>query len=146
MRRARKFFRLSAGERWLLFKALALVAFVRVGTWVLPFRVVRRITARLGRPAGRDDLLATERIAWCVDVAGKYLPDGRNCLVQALSMHALMERRGRPSRLRIGVTKGYDGELKAHAWVESDGKIVIGGTEPDLERFVAFPDLQGEPT
>jgi len=144
MRRLRKFVGLSPADRWLLLKAGVLLSLVRVGTWGLPFRAVRRITSRLGRPNGRLDNSPTERIAWAVDVAGKYIPDGRNCLVQALTMHVLLERRGRPSRLRIGVAKGPSGDLKAHAWVESEGKVVIGGREPELARFVAFPDLQGE--
>ena len=29
----------------------------------------------------------------------------------------------------LGVTKGKGGQLEAHAWVESEGQIVIGGSD-----------------
>jgi hypothetical protein len=145
MRKLRKLLGLPGRERWLLVRATALVAGVRAGTWLLPFRVVRRATVWLSKPTG-DDGVTTERIAWAVDVAGKYIPDGRNCLVQALSANVLLARRGRSSRLRIGVTKAPSGELKAHAWVESGNAVIIGGSEPAIENFVAFPDFEGEPT
>lgn len=45
------------------------------------------------------------------------------------------------SQLRIGVAKDGRERLKAHAWVESQGKIVIGNVQ-DLSRFKALPTLE----
>jgi hypothetical protein len=39
----------------------------------------------------------------------------------------LLARRGYPALLHIGVAKGKEGQFQAHAWVESEGKVVIGG-------------------
>jgi hypothetical protein len=83
-----------------------------------------------------------ERIAWAVRVARRYVP-AATCLSQALAVRTLFRRQGYPAQLRIGVTKGERGQLEAHAWVESEGKIVIGGSQ-DLARYTPLPSLQGE--
>ena len=57
--------------------------------------------------------------------ASLYFPSA-SCLTQALATQVLLARRGQLSTLRIGVIKGADGELKAHAWVENNGKVIIG--------------------
>jgi hypothetical protein len=52
-RRLRKFVRLPAAERRLLVKAALLLAATRAGVWLLPFRTVRRVVARVAdAPAG----------------------------------------------------------------------------------------------
>ena len=52
-RRPLKFLRLPAAERRLLIKAALLFAATRVGVWLLPFRTVRRVVARVAdAPAG----------------------------------------------------------------------------------------------
>lgn len=145
MGKLHKFFGLPPEERKLLLTAALLVGLVRVGIWLLPFRTVRRLLGRLRCPAAASrlsDELSSERIAWAVDVAGKRIPGGGNCLVQALATLVLLDRRGRPARLRVGVAKDGQGSLEAHAWVESDGRVVIGDT--NVSRFVAFPALEGE--
>jgi hypothetical protein len=149
MDKLRKFVALSSTERLLLVRVAFLVGLVRVGTWLLPFRVVRGLSARLGRQAAgsRRRDVPNERLAWAVEAVGKRIPGGGNCLVQALSAQVLLDRRNRPAQLRIGVAKGPGGELQAHAWVESEGKLVIGGAgEEDLSRFVAFPEIVGRVT
>jgi hypothetical protein len=43
--------------------------------------------------------------------------------------------------LRIGVSKGVKGNLRAHAWVESQGSVVIGELA-DLSGFSVLPSLE----
>jgi len=139
MGKLHKFFGLTSEERRLLLTTAVLVGCVRVGLWVLPFPTVRRLLGPLRRPATvrrRGDELSSERVAWAVDVVGKRIPGGGNCLVQALATQVILDRRRRPARLRIGVAKDARGNLEAHAWVESDGTVIIGGS--DVSRFVAL--------
>jgi hypothetical protein len=53
----------------------------------------------------------------------------------------LFARYGFTAKLRIGVAKDGRERLKAHAWVESQGKIVIGNMQ-DLSRYKALPTLE----
>jgi hypothetical protein len=57
----------------------------------------------------------------------------KTCLAQSLAAQVLLTRRGYPTLLHIGVVRGEGGQFQAHAWVESEGKIVIGGS--DLEHY-----------
>ena len=52
------------------------------------------------------------------------------CLTQALAGQVLLERYGYPALVHVGVTKkAKNGTFQAHAWLESDGKVVIGESE-----------------
>jgi hypothetical protein len=145
MKRLFKFFRLPATDRSLLVKAAFIVGAVRLGLWGLPFRTLRRLLARVTQEPARlrkADRSSLARIAWAVTVASRYVP-AASCLTQALATQILLGRRRHPACLRIGVVKGTDGQFQAHAWVESDSVVVIGGSEPELERYTPLPALDG---
>ena len=84
--------------------------------------------------------VSADNVSWAVEVASRHTPGVKTCLNQALAAQVLLARRGHPAVLRIGVAKGKEAHLRAHAWVESEGKIVIGGT--GVERFAPFPVLE----
>jgi len=50
---------------------------------------------------------------------------------------------GYPCGLRIGAAKNGADELIAHAWVESEGRVVIGEFELDRYTPLKAPRLQG---
>jgi transglutaminase superfamily protein len=65
-------------------------------------------------------------VVWAVRRVSRAVP-GATCLTQALAAQVLLSRRGYASRLRIGVAHAPGDGLRAHAWLESDGLIVLGG-------------------
>ena len=143
MRRLARLRALAPAERRLLIEAALAVAAVRVGLWLLPFRAMRRAGERLGswgagRRARGQATHSPERIAWAVAVVSQYIPRA-SCLTRALAAEALLARRGYPAQLRIGVAKGLGGRLEAHAWLERDGQVLIGGAIH--ERYTALPNI-----
>jgi hypothetical protein len=122
-----------------------LVAAVRLGLWLLPFQYFRRFLASSSKsplqPIVVDQVLVS-RVAWAVTVSSRYIPRA-TCLTQALSTKILLNRRGQPTALRIGVTRSERGELLAHAWVEIEGQSVIGGSDSFVKRYTTLP-LLGE--
>ena len=141
------FFGNSLSDQLLLLAALGRVCFVRLGLWMLPFRVVREKVERItisantsSGPRATQDLGVVLRVASSVRRASRYIP-AATCLTQALATQILLARRGQVSHLRIGVSKGQEGELKAHAWVESQGRIVIGQTK-DLKSYTILNRLE----
>ena len=143
MRRLRKFLRLPSTDRNLLISAVLLLAATRYGLQLLPFRIIRRLLARppqRARGCSQTNQSSREQIVWAVTVASKYMPS--TCLSQALTAQVLLEKAGFSAHLRIGLVKGPDGQLRGHAWIESQGKVVIGALE-DLSRYVTLP-LQRE--
>src|SRR3989442_11741551 len=63
-----------------------------------------------------------------VSMCGRLLPRAKICLVQALVAHTLLERHGHPASLRIGVDATGDRPFRAHAWVESRGRVIVGAS------------------
>ncbi|HAZ44444.1 MAG TPA: lasso peptide biosynthesis B2 protein [Cyanobacteria bacterium UBA11369] len=130
MKRLRKFLHLTSAERCLLINTALLLGAIRLGLWLLPLHTLRRLLARVSQPTAKlqeADQAFVDKVVWAVTVASHYVP-GARCLAQALATQVLLERRGYPNQLRIGVARSKGGQMSAHAWVESQGQVVIGGS------------------
>ncbi len=140
----RKLARLPRSERCLLVMAALLLAAIKLGLTLLPYRRLRGFVDRVALAAPRRPLAPSaspERVAWAVTRAGRFVP-GATCLTQALAAKVLLERRGHPARIRVGIGRIEGAPLLAHAWVESGGRIVLGGE--DLKRYTPLLALEGE--
>lgn len=126
----REFVGLPPRARQLVMKAVALVAVIRVALWLLPFPTARRVIAPLGRRSPRAARPLTPELidgrAFIVSFASRFVPQA-SCLTQALALQILLSRTGNPSSIRIGVAREGRKALEAHAWLECDGRVVIGG-------------------
>lgn len=60
--------------------------------------------------------------------------------MQALATQAMLTRRNYPAHLRIGAAKDEVGQLKAHAWVELGGKVIIG--KAGVSQYTPLPRLE----
>ncbi len=116
----------------ILLRAASLVSAIRLALWIVPFAKLRRTVALLARPHSRHaSHYSPNELSWAVRAVSGYVPRA-TCLTQALSLHILFRREGLPSRIRIGVSKDA-GHFEAHAWVESQDRVVIGDT--GLQRY-----------
>jgi len=143
MKQLVKFLNLNPSERGLVIGALFHLAAIRIGLWALPLQqLIKRLPPMaVARDDGRaSNALPAERIAWAIRAVSRYLPGTGNCLAQSLTAQTMLARRGYSSQLRIGVAKDDSGRLKAHAWVECEGKIVIGAA--GAAQYTAFPPLE----
>jgi Transglutaminase-like superfamily len=141
MRKLSKFVRLQQRDRGLLFKTVLLLAAVKLGLALLPFQTLRRLLAKLSQRLPPQRPLSVAKAIWAIEVASRYMPGGAKCLVRALATQVLLARQGYATQLRIGVAKGDRDRLEAHAWVESQGRVVIGRLN-NWERFIPLPDLK----
>lgn len=133
-----KFLRLPASERALLVRSVFTLALARLVTWALPFALSRRLLTRGRRavPTG----VTREQIRWAISHAQRVVPRA-TCVPQALAAESLLARGGLPSELNIGVRKTPAGTLDAHAWVVSDGRVVVGDLPWGLEGYTRLPTL-----
>jgi len=140
-----KFLSLRPRDRALLINATLLLAIAKLGLRLLPFQTLRRLLSKLERaetpPQFASPALPLQKIVWAVEVASRYIPGGEKCLPRALVAHNLLVRQGFAAQLRIGVAKDAQGQLEAHAWVESQGKVAIGRIR-NWERFVPLPNFE----
>lgn len=81
-----------------------------------------------------------DRIVWAAGAAGRLLLGARPCLPLAMATQWLLRRHGVATDLRIGVMRDQSRQLEAHAWVELNGRILIGQM-PSLDRFERLPAL-----
>ena len=115
------------------FSAFFLLAAVRVALWLLPFKALRWIFFRLARaygPRTEKDQFPSETGVWALEAASRYVPRA-TCLTQAMAGQLLFGLKGTPASVRIGVAKQGPRNFEAHAWLESEGKILIGGADAD---------------
>lgn len=112
---------------------------------MLQFKTLRRFLTRVvdARWSVGTQEISAESAAQAVKVASRYTPRSRTCLTQTLATQVLLARRGHPAILRTGVARGSGDNLEPHAWVESGGKVVIGGH--DLERYTQLATLGETP-
>ena len=145
MNRLHKFFRLPRSERWLLIKAALLLGLIRIGLRLLPFQTLKQLLDSASRAFAESraaNQFSSDRIAWAVTAASRYVLGDKPCLTQALAVQLLLKRRGYPASLRIGVSRTAGNQLQAHAWVESEDRVVVGGGE--LSRYTPLPAFDGE--
>jgi hypothetical protein len=133
------FARRPAVERRLLVSAIGLLALTRIGLRVSSVSRVENTLARLpsAARAGSGRSASIDQVAWAVGRASRIVPRA-TCLPQALVARSLLERQGFPARVHIGVTR-EDGLLRAHAWTEADGRVVVGGV--GAERYELLAEL-----
>lgn len=115
--------------------AYLMVVVVRLALWCMPFRYVHRFFKRLSvrQTPGADTHGRRRRIAAAISIVSHFMPKA-SCLTQALAAQALLRLKGESAQLHFGVTRDAKGCFKAHAWLESDGHLLIGDL-PELGSF-----------
>ncbi len=133
MRALAKFARLPAADRRLLVRALLTLARVRANLALtpllgLPGALDRFISRSAHAPVTLHDRSIPEpvKIAWAA--ASRILRG--ECLPRACAAHRMLRHYGYPAELKVGAGRDAQGGFIAHAWVESEGRVVIGDFEP----------------
>jgi len=149
MRPLRRFLSGPWLARSLWIQAFWLLMFIRIGLWVSTLPTVRRVLKRLAHlpahsrkagPAPESSALVA-RVVGAVQTAGRW-PEA-TCLAQALAAQTLLARHGYLSHLHIGVGRDEQGKFVAHAWLEWQDAVIIGGSEVD-SRYAVMPGSQWE--
>jgi hypothetical protein len=143
MGKLRKLLGLKGADRHLLLRTFLLLGSIRLGLWLLSFKTLQQLLARVSQPSistAKPEPILIGKIIWTVDLISRYMPGQVKCLARALTTQVLMKQSGYTCELRIGVAKGESGKLEAHAWIEHQGIIVIGYLK-DLARYTPMPSL-----
>ena len=117
--------------------AWALLVFFRLALAVAPYRLVSRILPDSQGEAAPP--WAQARARWAI---GRAAPTAfrATCLPQAMATKMLLALQGYSSWIRIGVRRGDNGAIQAHAWVLAGDKVVVGDDER-LDSFSILTDL-----
>jgi hypothetical protein len=136
--RLRKFLSLEPADQRVLCYALGLVVFARIILWIVPFSVIHRRLSGTARPRNISPRRDVGYYMMAIDRTARWVP-GATCLTQSLAARWLLRRAGFDATVRFGARRAASGELEAHAWVESGGKIV--SREPPGPEFSSLPPL-----
>jgi hypothetical protein len=109
----------------LLIEAWVTLWAVRLGLWLLPWRTVSRAPAVISRGSQRP----VEQSSAAIRAVSPYVLSA-TCLAQALALRRLLARHGCVAILNLGVRNPPGGSLQAHAWLEADGRVILGDPGP----------------
>jgi hypothetical protein len=126
-----KFFLLSSDEKKFLTKAFFLLAVFRFALIFVSLPNFEKMLPKRRLFSHPSKSLLISQIIWAVNVAGRNVPS--SCLSQALTARFLLHRCGIDAKLQIGVSKNPSEPLEAHAWIECENKIYLGG--PAINTF-----------
>ena len=144
MRVVLKFLRLPLAEKVLYAEALPVVALTGIVLRIVPFRflrssLVKRLSADpVSAPANLEEI---QKIVRSVDFFSRFHPFA-SCLTRSLSALLLIRFNGEHAILKIGVAKDETETFKAHAWLESNGRIVIGQV-PSTNQYTVLDSFSG---
>ena len=143
MRWLRKLLQLQPQDLKLLLIVLMLLNGIRLGLCLLPLQTLYQQLTKAAPllKARKVRQIKIARLKWAVEAVSRRLPSPPKCLARALTMQVLLRWQGYPNQIQIGVAKNQKGELEAHAWVESDGKVVIGQVN-NLSQYIPLPALE----
>lgn len=139
---------LTPERRRAVTRASLLLGAVQVGLAVMPFQRLLNTIYRAAKPADSPDAASSsasqfdmDLAVWAVEAAGRRLLSRNPCLPKALAMLIMLRRAGEEAQLRLGVAREGEGPLQAHAWVESQGVVVMGGDVP-LDDYTPLGGLE----
>jgi hypothetical protein len=131
---------MPAGERNLAVEAVLLLCVARSALSLTSLSTLRAWLLAFVTPRGSSAArIRWEPIVAALSVAARRVPFRTTCLVEAVAAEAMLHRRGYDARLQNGVVRPGGAALEAHAWVELDGKVVVGQLETLRHYAVLVP-------
>lgn len=146
---ASKWLELDWAHRFALFEAAWTLTAAQAAVRLLPFRWIspglgHLVGANSGSPPlSPEQALQAQRVGWAVQALACRLPWDSRCLAQAVAGKWMLQRRGLPSTLYLGVSRGQENWLEAHAWLRCGDEFVTG--ERQHARFKVIAAFTEDP-
>ena len=138
-----RFMALPWRGKWLYLSTSFWLLAVKAGLCLLPFDRLRKWMVGFGEIGGEPaDIEKMRAIIQAIERISQFLaPLQISCLPQALVGHRLLRRKGFDVQMKIGVLKNRGDQLAAHAWLEYQGRVILGDLG-NLGQFTSFPPLE----
>lgn len=95
--------------------------------WIAP-KIEQKAGVGLAEPYGELDV-EPEQLASLIEIIGPRMRIFEcKCLPQAMCGKWMLSRRGVATTLHLGLRKGPEADLLAHAWLSLNGRTIVGGT------------------
>lgn len=126
-------------------QALCGIILTRVALRLLPLRKAHYLVNRCLRtapPVKAARRASADQAIWAAVSAGRHSPLGTTCLATALVAQAMLRRNGHDAHLRIGVRRDGNGTFAAHAWLEREDRVVLGGPVEVVATYTPLPEME----
>lgn len=131
VKKIKAFLKLTLKEQERIIEALYYLGKYRVMIAFVPFKDIERKMGRnnyeSSNEADINDYRYAKYVKSAISIAAKYCPWQCKCLVRALTAQKMMENRGVPITLYLGVKKDESDSMVAHAWTRCGTYFITGG-------------------
>jgi hypothetical protein len=138
----RKFMSMPGPQKLGLLRVIVLLLVARSGTRWLGYRRMKWVLMPMRRPAPKNlqeqEVLIRSSVR-LINLARTRVVKEVNCLPTSLVLQSLLRAQGVTTDIRIGVRKTFDGQLEAHAWLETGGRAIEVKNMDDGADFEPFP-------
>ena len=114
-------------------RASALLSVTRV---LLPLIGLKSVRRWLSEPRLSQRSFDERTIVRLVQRAARVCPVGSTCLTRAITGQYFLRKAGIESRLCIGVMRDQQKAFQAHAWLERDGRVILGGSTEEIRQWI----------
>ena len=124
-----RFFCLPFKQKIVCLEALILSAYYRFQILYKPFSKLSLKIGKIGyeTPSDVDYRVMVREIRTVVERVCRHTPWESKCLVRALTAKNMLNRRGYPCTLYMGLKETKDKAMEAHAWLRCGDIFVTGG-------------------
>ena len=113
----------------ILFEALFLLSLARLMILLVPFNWIIRVlknndTGEIGLDMHNKDIV--NKIQYALHATARFVPWRCRCLDLTIAGKTMLDRRGIPCTLYLGLMRDQGLNLKAHSWLQCGSTIVAG--------------------
>jgi hypothetical protein len=126
----RNFISLSWADKWLLLQSVFWLISIKLGSYIFRFQTLRETLSKASNKnngLGEPPQGSLDRVVWAIEKTSWLL-------LKALAAQVMLSQRGHEVEVIIGAKRDQLGQMKANAWFEHQGRVIIGDLE-DLSRF-----------
>jgi hypothetical protein len=130
-------------DYFLFAEAWLLLAMARLMLVFLQFKKIMPVLGKLETNAAADatgNAAILQAVKLAVARGCRYSPWRTMCFEQAIAAKMMLRRRHLVSIIFFGVFKGDDNKLNAHAWLQSGGQTITGGS--NLDRYTVLSSFK----
>ncbi len=102
---------------------------LQLGDWLLlkivPYKALPRLFSDTAPKESSPDTEKLKSIRRAVKRSSGVIRLQNRCLVSSLTARCMLKRRNISSKISLGVAKGSDGKIKAHAWISAGDFEVV---------------------
>jgi hypothetical protein len=134
-KKIRGFIGMNWQDKRLFFEAFIITGVARGAILFVKFNKLKKYLGEHNNESAMEVNLdvydITARVGRAVVKASKYTPWESKCLVQAIAVQRMLKSRNISTTIYLGVNKGKDNIMQAHAWSRVGEMIVTGGEVKD---------------